>query len=53
MPHGNICVRGNTVEKEISPRCKLTKFVILDFSEIFHSEMPILKVNILIKGIIM
>ena len=33
-------------------RCKLTKFVILDFSEIFYSKKPILKANILMTGII-
>ena len=34
-------------------RCKLTEFVILDFSESFYSEKPILKVNNLMTGIIL
>ena len=42
----------DTVEKEINQRCKLTEFVILDFSEIFYSEKPIMKVNILMTGTI-
>ena len=33
-----------TVDLEINPRCKSTEFVILDFSEIFYYEKPILKV---------
>ena len=33
-------------------RCKLSKFVILDFYEIFYSEKPISKVNILMTGIV-
>ena len=41
-----------SVEYEINPRCKLTEFVILDFFELFYSEKPILKVNILMIGII-
>ena len=48
--HGKIS--QYTVEKEINPRCKFTKFVILDFSQIFYSEKPILKVNILMTGMI-
>ena len=32
----------HTVEKEINLRCILTKFVILNFFEIFYSEKPIL-----------
>ena len=33
--------------------CKLAEFVILDFSEIFNSEKPIMKANILMTGIIL
>ena len=43
----------HTVEYEITPRCKLTKFVIMDFSEISYSKKTILKVNILMTGIIL
>ena len=30
----------STAEKEINSMCKLTKFVILDYFEIFYSEKP-------------
>ena len=42
----------HTVEWEINLRCILTKFVILNFSDIFYSEKQILKVTFLMTGII-
>ena len=33
------------IKKEINQRCKFTEFVILDFSGIFYSKKPILKVK--------
>ena len=41
-----------TSSERVNPRCKFTKFVILEFWEIFYSEKSILKVDIRMAGII-